>query len=138
MFNDFIDFVREILPETAANELKLKKLRIDYTGKALARSTQLLVETSGEKYISYFTDNNVDQDNGTLCGRVEKNWVLTCIRSRNNNYISVKEKGEWKLYYTPTDKIIKELKEREIINKEYWINYNLKKNLVVHVGYADN
>jgi len=118
--NDFFNFVREILPETAANELKLKKLRIDYTGKALARSTQLLVETSGEKYISYFTDNNVDQDNGTLCNE-EKKWVLTCIRSRNNNYISVKEKGEWKLYYTPNDKIINELKQNN------WSKYNLKK-----------
>jgi hypothetical protein len=119
--NDFFDFVREILPETAANALKLKKLRIDYTGKALARSTQLLVETSGEKYISYFTDNNVDQDDGTLCDRVEKNWVLTCIRSRNNNYISVKEKGEWKLHYTPNDEIINELKQNN------WSKYNLKK-----------
>jgi len=119
--HDFFDFVREILPEQASNAFELKKLRIDYTGKALARSTQLLVETSGEKYISYFTDNNVDQDNGTLCDRVEKNWVLTCIRSRNNNYISVKEKGKWRLYYTPEDKIIKELKQNN------WSKYNLKK-----------
>jgi hypothetical protein len=119
--HDFFDFVREILPEQASNAFELKKLRIDYTGKTLARITELLVKTKGETYISSFKDNNVDQDNGTLCDPVEKKWVLTCIRSRNNNYISVKEKGEWKLYYTPNDKIINELKQNN------WSKYNLKK-----------
>jgi hypothetical protein len=123
--NDFFDFVREILPEQVST-FELKNLRIDYTGKTLARITELLVETQGETYISSFKDNNVDTDNGTLCNE-EKKWVLECIKKRNNNYISVKEKGEWKLHYTPKDKIIKELKEREIINKEYWSKYNLKK-----------
>lgn len=125
--NDFFDFVREILPETAADAFELKKLRIDYTGKALARSTQLLVETSGEKYISYFTDNNVDQDDGTLCDTAEKNWVLTCIQSRDNNYISIKENGEWKLHYKNDDSTLVNLKNKNKINGRKWNDYNLKK-----------
>uniref|UniRef100_A0A6C0H9H2 Uncharacterized protein n=1 Tax=viral metagenome TaxID=1070528 RepID=A0A6C0H9H2_9ZZZZ len=125
--NDFFNFVREILPETAANAFELKKLRIDYTGKALARITKLLVENSGEKYISYFTDNNVDQDNGTLCDSVENSWVLTCIRSRNNNYISIKEDGEWRLHYKNDDDILLNLKNKDEINGRNWNGYDLKK-----------
>jgi hypothetical protein len=127
--NDFFDFVREILPETAANAFELKKLRIDYTGKALARITKLLVETSGEKYISYFTDNNVDQDDGIVCDSVEKSWVLTCIQNRNNNYISIKENGEWKLHYKNNDATLVDLKNKNKnkINGIKWNDYNLKK-----------
>jgi hypothetical protein len=117
--NNFIKFVNSILPETLTFEPT--NLRIDYSGKALAESTQRQVERADNGiYISNFKDNT---NEGVQCND-EKEWVFKCINSRNNNYISKKEYGEWKLLIDDTRdatkkrKLIDDLKEGNLFKQK--------------------
>lgn len=98
----FIEFVNSILPGNLMFEPK--KLRIDYTGKALADITRRQSEVSGdEEYISNFKENTNEADE---CDS-EKEWVFRCIENRNNNYISIKENDVWKLIDNTGDTVEK-------------------------------
>jgi len=114
----FIDFVNSILPGTLTFEPK--KLRIDYSGKTLAHITESQSQTIGEEYISNFKDNT---NEGVQCND-EKEWVFKCINSRNNNYISKKECGEWKLLINDTRdtnkkrKLINDLEEGNLFKQK--------------------
>jgi hypothetical protein len=100
--NKFIEFVNSILPKGL--NFEPKKLRIDYTGKALAEITRRQSEISGdEEYISNFKENTNQADE---CDS-EKEWVFRCINNRNNNYISIKVNGEWKKLIDKTSDTVK-------------------------------
>lgn len=87
----FFKFVKEILPQFK-DQLDKVRLRIDYTGVPLAKSTQQQTGTQGEIYIPYFEKN---KKSGVLCND-EKTWVFECIKNRNNNYISTYDgKNKW-------------------------------------------
>jgi hypothetical protein len=106
--NKFIEFVNLILPKPLTFEPT--NLRIDYSGKALAESTQRQLKRADNGiYISNFKDNT---NEGVQCND-EKEWVFKCIQNRNNNYISKKEYGKygkWKLLIDDTRDTNKKIK----------------------------
>uniref|UniRef100_A0A6C0KQC4 Uncharacterized protein n=1 Tax=viral metagenome TaxID=1070528 RepID=A0A6C0KQC4_9ZZZZ len=94
---EFFNFALTIFPSIDFKEKLKNKLRIDFTGEALASVTGLGTNfgNPNDQYISSFEKN---KEPGIKCEEPEIEWIKKCIKNRKNNYLYKKDSSnKWKL-----------------------------------------
>jgi hypothetical protein len=115
---EFFNFASNIFPSIEFKEKLKNKLRIDFTGEALASVTGLGTNfgNPNDQYISSFEKN---KEPGVKCEDPEIEWIKECIKNRKNNYLYKKDSSnKWKLQTVEEAKAIGEKIKNNVFKQQ--------------------